>query len=245
MYQHTIVHTTATATYWDTVPKFSDTVVLDAGAADIGVSFCTISWTRTVPTGLREDKATCTLAIAKDPGNNLYSLIIDADKATAEGHLDTWWTTQKTNTANQWTLNEYRWHDWHADEATLGPADRVTARSVAGSAGTSSRLPDQDAFAMTFTTAARRHWGRVYLPGIALAQYDMNMGRFASAGVDTIVGAFHTFLSNLAASDLELVVASRKHQAILELSTLQSDDIVDIVRRRRAKQANYHKIYTS
>lgn len=245
MYSHSITCTTQALNYWTAQAKYSDTNLVDAGAAQIGVSFLTIAWTRTVPTGLREDKCTCTLAIAKDPGGKLWSLLIDADKATAEGHFDTWWTSEKTNTANQFSLNEYRWHDWHAGEPTLGPADRVTARAVPGTTGATSRMPDQCAAAVTLTTASRRHWGRIYLPGQGFNRLDNTTGRFASASVDSFMLNFHTLASNLHGSSLDIVVASRQHDGIMEVATLQSDDIVDIQRRRRAKQANYHKIYTS
>jgi len=245
VYAHSITTKAPYLTYWEGVSKFSDTNLVDGGAADIGVSFLTLAWTRTVPTGLREDRCTCTVAIAKDAGGKLWSDIVGADKATAEGHFDTWWTSEKTNTANQFTLAEYRWHDWHIGDPTLGPADRVTARAVAGTTGATSRMPDQCALAMTFTTASRRHWGRIYLPGQGFNRLDNTTGRFASSSVDGSVLNFHTLLSNLAASDLDVVVVSKAHGGVLELATLQSDDIVDIQRRRRAKQANYHKIYTS
>lgn len=245
VYSHSITSTTAALNYWTAVAKFSDTNLVDAGAAQIGCSFLTLAWTRTVPSGLREDRVTCTFAIAKDPGGKLWSTIIDADKATAEGHFDTWWTSEKTNVANQYTLAEYRWHDWHAGESTLGPADRVTAKSVAGTGGGTSRIPDQNAFAVTFTTASRRHWGRVYLPGFTFGRLDNTTGRFASASVDGTTLNMHTLASNLHGSSLDIVVASRQHAGIMEVATIQADDICDIQRRRRAKQANYHKIYTS
>lgn len=245
MFNHSITTISTTLAYWEAQPKFSDTVLVDAGAAQIGCSFCTIAWTRTTPAGTREDVCTCTVAFAKDPGGSLYSLLIDADKATIEGFLDTWWTAQKALTANQFTLAEYRWHDWHATESTLGPADRVTARSVAGTVGNTNRLPDQDACALTFTTASRKHWGRIYLPGIGSSKLDTATGRWLAATIDSVALNWHGLLTSLAGAGMEQVVASRAHGGLMALATLQSDDVVDIQRRRRAKQAAYHKIYTS
>lgn len=245
MYSPTITYHTANAAYWTGVAADSATTFVDAGAAQIGVSFCTVAWTRTVPTGLREDKATCTFAFAKDPGGKLWSYLIDADKATVEGILDTWWTGYKTDVANQWSLNEYRWHDWHVTDSALGPADRVTARAVAATGNAAGRMPDQDACTYTFQTASRRHWGRVFLPGVCTTQMDLTYGRLPSAVVDTALGYWHTATASLHTASLDQVIASRKHAGILEITKMSMDDILDIQRRRRAKQAAYHKTFTS
>jgi hypothetical protein len=47
------------------------------------------------------------------------------------------------------------------------------------------------------------------------------------------------------ANSQELLVGSRKFAALLEVASISCDDVVDIQRRRRAKQANYHKEFTS
>src|SRR5262249_54437151 len=143
------------------------------------------------------------------------------------------------------SLAEYRWHDWDINDVALGPADRVTSRSVAGTTGATSRLPDQDAQTVTWTTASRRHWGRVYLPGIGFNRIDNTTGRWASTQVDAAALHFHTLATSLVAGGYDMVVVSRQFHALLTIDTISVDDIVDIQRRRRAKQASYHKIYTS
>lgn len=245
MWNLNITHSTTQSGYWHAQAIKGGTTLTDAGVTNVGASLCTIGFSRTVPTGLREDRATITVAIAKDPGGSLYSYLGSPDKATVETALNTWWTSLKALISNQWSLVEYRWHDWAITEPLLGPADKTTTLAVSGTAGTATRMPDQDAGTMTFVTPSRRHWGRVYLPGLAQANYDMSYGRFNSTNVDTVSGYWHTFLGSLASAGLEQVVPSRKYQALLSLSELHMDDVVDIVRRRRAKQPNYRKVYTS
>lgn len=245
MYDHKITYIASSSSYWHAQSVYSDTVFVDGSSVPLGASFVTLAWSRTSPATTREDRATCTLAIGKTVGGGIYSYLASADKAAAETALDTWWTSMKTDVANQWTLVEYRWHDWLVGETVLGPADRVTARSVAGTFGATNRMPDQDSQTVTFKTASRRHWGRVYLPGIASGRYDTTYGRFVTSQVDDGATFFHTLATNLAASSQEIVVASKAHQGILSCSSIASDDVVDIQRRRRAKQASYHKEYTS
>jgi hypothetical protein len=219
--------------------------LVDAGAAQVGCSFVTLSWARTTPSGTREDLATCTLAVAKDPGGLLWSTLVSADKATVEGYLDTWWASQKGHVVNQFSLVEYRWHDWRLTDDALGPADRVTSRAVAGTAGATVRIPDQCAMTLTFKTASRKHWGRIYLPGIFFSDLDPAMGRWAATPVGLIAGIYHTMLASLHSASMDVVVASRKYRGLLEVTELQVDDIVDIQRRRRAKQASFRQHYTS
>lgn len=245
MWSHAITYKSTSAGYWGSQSVYSDTVLTDAGAASIGASILTMSWSRSVPTGLREDLCTCTCAFGGQFGGNLWGPLVDSDKATLEGLLDTWWTSQKALVHSTYTLVEYRWHDWHAGDALLGPADRVTSRSVAGTVVSSTRLPDQDSSTLTFTTASRRHWGRIYLPGVVQGQLDGGFGRWSTTAVDNMATYWHTLLGSVASHSWDQLVVSRQHEAVLLLSTLQVDDVVDIQRRRRAKQPNHKKIFTS
>lgn len=244
-YQSTITYHTDHAGYWTAQPVDSSTVLTDAGAANVGASLLTLSWSRSTPSGTREDLCTCTVAVAKQPGGNLWSTLISADKATVEGYFDTWWLTQKTYVANQFMLVEYRWHDWVLTDDLLGPADRVTSRTVSGTGGAVHRIPDQDAMTLTFRTASRKHWGRIYLPGTWFSGLDPAYGRWASSHVDNVAAAWHTMLASLHGASMDVVVVSRKYRGILQVNELQVDDVPDIQRRRRPKQAAYRKVYTS
>ena len=254
-FEREIVHRAGEGAYWASQAKLVDTSVVDAGATALGCHRLTLEFSRTTASGTREDRMNCTAHIARHPGAGIYTKIPDsATFAVAEGHLDTWWTAQKALTADFVTLAGYRWHPVDADEFELddegrrydklGPAERVTARSVAGTA-TNAGMVDQVAETVTLRTASRKHWGRLYLPGYPTTQFQPASRRFAAGGVDGIATAFRTLVMNLDGSGLELGVWSPRGRAFLTMVELRCDDVPDIQRRRRAKQVAYAKTFSS
>jgi hypothetical protein len=165
---------------------------------------------------------------------------ITSDYTTLEGYLDTWWTAVKPRINSQIKLIAYRWYRHGPGINPPNPAERVTTRSVAGT-GTGNMLPPQDAFSITFRTAVRRSWGRTYLPGLNMDQVTAP-GKWGSTGVDAVVNATGALLSSAIGSDFPLVVVSNHLSAVLNVESVSADDLADVIRRRRWKQATYHKI---
>lgn len=250
-YTHGITHTAATSAYWATQSYFEDTLVTVSDPAALSCNSITTVLTRTTPAGTREDVATTTHHIAKVVGGGLYSALTAAEYSGIETLLDTMWTNLMLRRAASWTVSEYAWHEKRADHGTtengseaVGPAVRRTTKALVGNVS-NSRLPDQNALTMSIRTASRKHWGRMYLPGFDSGHYDLAMGRPSNASVDSDAAAFHTYVAGLTSASCTLGVWTFKYKAFLDISELRMDNVPDIIRRRRPKQASYSKSYTS
>lgn len=243
-WERAISHTSDTAAYWDAQSKFSDSVVVDAGAATLSVSQLAMKFSRVTPAGTREDLSEFTTHHAFIAGGGLYSRLSDAQKATVEGIWGTWWTTVKALCDSGITLVEYAWHDLDLGDAFYGPADRVTTASVAGTL-VADRMPDQLAVDVTLRTASRKHWGRFYVVGIGTTKYEKAYGRPANTTCDSLATATRTAYLAEDAASIALVVCSKQHQGILTVDEIHCDNVPDVIRRRRPKQASYRKSYAS
>lgn len=246
MWNREIVHKAATAGYWAEQSKFSDAVVIPAAADQLSASRVTLQFGRTTPTGTIEDLASFTMHLCIHVGSGVYGRLTDGQKADAEADLDTLMTAQMALMHQSHTLKGYAWHDVDAGDKYYGPVDRLTSKNIAGSAA-GTRLPDQVAASVTWRTASRKHWGRVYVPGISHSSLDALYGRPTNGWCDQTASNFRTFanalLSNTAAT--ELVVYSHAHQAILSVDEIHCDNVPDVVRRRRFKQPSYRKAFTA
>lgn len=245
MWDRTITCLPSTQTYWELQSRFSDTTLQNFVGTG-GVSKCTILWSRTTPAGTREDFVSTNLHMCVHVGAGSYVALTDSQKADAEADLDTFTTAIAARQSNQFTLAYYQWHDIIVGDATYGQIDRSTTKSTAGGSA-SMRLPDQLSVNATFRTAARRHWGRIYLPGIGSNHYETTYGRVTNAGCDGVASDVRTLANNLVANTAatELVIFSKAHGAVLSVDEIHVDNVPDVVRRRRAKMASYRKIYTS
>jgi hypothetical protein len=198
-----------------------------------------------------EDKATIRFRIAKVVGGGLYSALIAAEFPPIETAMDALWTAQSPNMDIGHTVAEYRWFENRASHGAypdgseiVGPPVRITSKSIAGSTSV-KRLPDQDAMSVTFRTASRKHWGRVYVPGLTQNVIDGTFGLFTNGVVDSMASAWRTFLLSLVANSQTIGVWTYKKGAFLDISALEVDNVVDIQRRRRVNASSYKHIYTS
>lgn len=127
------------------------------------------------------------------------------------------------------------------------PALRITEVDVAGTASSTTALPPQCAASVTEKTSARKHWGRFYIPMQASGSTDAT-GLLGSATVTSIAAAVVTFYNSCRSSSLVPVVWSIQKPArpkrpsgtlpaqpakAYEITSVQVDDIVDIIRSRR------------
>jgi hypothetical protein len=86
----------------------------------------------------------------------------------------------------------------------------------------------------------RHSWGRTYLPfGGSLVD-----GRATNANCDAIANATNTLFGSAAGNDFHPVVVSKALNSALGIDTLEVDNVVDIIRRRRWKHTTYRKLVT-
>jgi hypothetical protein len=64
----------------------------------------------------------------------------------------------------------------------------------------------------------------------------------ASGTVDSIATATHTLVTTAAAADFHLVVVSKPLTSSLNVESIEVDDVLDVIRRRRPKKSSYRKI---
>jgi hypothetical protein len=234
----------STLSYWQTQSVFSDTVIHEAPA--LGVSKCTIAYSRTTPAGTQEDLATMNLHLGVVAGPACVPLTA-GQKADAETDINAFCVALGTVQSNQFRMVGYTWHDWQAGDVYYGPADRVTDPLFSPADVVSSRMPDQLAVNITMRTASRRHWGRVYVPGVAGTKYETTFGRPANSTCDTLASALRTLANSLIANTTatSLIVFSKQYQAALDIGRIDCDNVPDVIRRRRPKNASYRKTFTA
>ena len=80
-----------------------------------------------------------------------------------------------------------------------------------------------------------------------LFKYDSTYGRPTNATCDALCSSWRTMINTLRSKpqSIEQVVFSKKYEANLVISELHCDNVADVVRRRRAKQASYRKAFTA
>jgi hypothetical protein len=188
--------------------------------------------------------------VAKVVGGGLFGVLTPAEYPGVETLLDAWWATAKADVAGGYTYAQIRWWECRADHGAypdgseiLGPSVRTTTKSVVAT-GIGIRLPDQDSLTATWRTCSRKHWGRIYLPGVCATAMG-SLGQFAPASVDNQALAWHNFIAGLSSAAQTLGVWTYRKKAFLDITQLEVDDVPDIQRRRRMNKASYRKIYTS
>jgi len=130
-----------------------------------------------------------------------------------------------------------------------GPPARVHPVNVSGSS-VATPLPYQAATSITFRTPVPKHWGRIYLPGMHSADLNASApgaGRLANNVVTPIADSTASLVQELANKHFQLVVPttqvdSKFHVALQMVNQVVVDDIPDVIRRRRAKQATLHHV---
>lgn len=228
--------------------------------------YLSFRYTRATPAGTQEDMAQWGLNIAQVSAGLLNTDWQAADYTTVDGNVEALWTILRTVTSNTHTLVDYQYHlrsysselkiglsvpqtvtepDGSVREiqrfAPSGPPLHTVVKNQGGSVSGTPH-PYSSAMSVTLKSAVRRHWGRVYLPGLASALTPGAFGRFDVVQMQTVADAFHDFFAAIDTAGFAIVVpssqANRKYAAgLLSVTQVQVDDIPDTVRRRRSKQA--------
>lgn len=238
--------------YWNSQTFLTGTTKTVVDPSVLRGSIATMVFTRDAASGVREDVAEFSLHMGVNTGASAWASLTSAQAAAAETPLIAWWTTMKAHSTSHWAMKEIQWRDFGANnpigESGLSkpsPIWRTTANVVAGT-GAINPNPDQTAATVTFMTASRKHWGRVYAPATITSNLTA-FARLSTTYVDALALATRTLLNSLngLAAQTDVMVWSPKYRGANFIRELQVDDTPDVVRRRRAKQTTYRKQYTS
>lgn len=232
----------ANQSYWDNQSLVADTVVNLPAEPSFGFSRASLVFSRTTPSGTREDVAVTHLDWAHiDIG--VCTPLSGTEMGEVETAIGTFMTARAANYHTGIVLDRIRWAEYQPITTRPGPVVRDTDVNYQGS-GT-ARLPDQVAITSTYHTASRRHWGRSYWPFGVNSNLDASFGRVSNTACDNIADALHTLLDTDGAGDgIAFVVASIEHHGVMNVREMVVDNVPDIIRRRRAKQSSYRRVKT-
>jgi hypothetical protein len=164
------------------------------------------------------------------------------DYSTLETALTTWWNSVGAKISGSYKLATISWYKIGNGITPPNPNVRQVVPNISAT-GAFGDLPAQVACSITFRTASRKSWGRTYLPlGAMGASTDLSGGRWSNSYVDAIANATHTLVTSAASNDFYLVVWSHTKNALLNVESVEVDNVPDVVRRRRFKAATYKKI---
>jgi len=192
------------------------------------------------------DDAIVTFDLTNITGGQLDSTWTTGDYTTCEAKFDTFFTSWLPSMPNYWRVSEYRWYKQKfnplTESAPIAPAitpDRIATRSLTGSA--TSMAPAQTAITVTEKTVWPKHWGRFYLPGPDAGD-TVAGGRIHVAAQTALVNAAGVLYSGLAGSDFQVVIPVTQvdkvpQRSLVTVSSVQVDDIIDVIRRRRPRNA--------
>lgn len=200
---------------------------------------------RTPTAGTSDDFAICTFDLLNLTGGAPDSTWDAGDYAAAEAAFDTYWNAVKPLMSGTHKVKEYRWYTRSFAPvmsqthrfADSGPPQRITSKSIVGTAGVAAQAW-QVAMTVTERTPWARHWGRWYMPGLAVTL--SASGRISSTDTTTQATAAGILLNTLHDAQLPLVVASTQADNVLSgyllgVTETQVDDIPDVQRRRRPR----------
>lgn len=257
MWVDQVEYDSAMSEYWQSQVFDPATVLTPSPASSLRGSSLTLSFSRDVAAGLREDRAMVTLHFTVRPGTAGLGSTLDASDAQVVEDAfatDVWTGKMSAAICNTWFLEEYIWRNFGADyplddagNSKPGPIWRARAVHSQGQS-VAARLPDQLALTSTYKTASRRHWGRNYWGGFTTNLFQQNaFGHADTTDVDQLAGWLRAWFQNLWDNPriIDTIVWSPKYRAMLSIDELTVDDVVDVVRRRRPKMASYRKTFTS
>jgi hypothetical protein len=225
--------------------------------------YMTVKFTRATPAGTVEDHAQFGINIANLTGGDIDSSWTTTDYTQCETAVTEWLSAIKPKISSTHTATEIRWYvkqfnpsaPWGTDLRTLtegqkkllrrfalsGPPQRITPIGFPGT-GTDTVAPYQNAISITWRTPVPAHWGRIYVPGLEGSSLVGGFGRINSGTQTLFSNMSAELVDDLWTNQFQIVVPSTQTNSVLQPSLLTTsavvvDDIPDVIRRRRAKQA--------
>ena len=191
-----------------------------------------VVWDRTPTPGPVEDSAITHFDFLNLTNGNPDDTWTDADFVQLEGII----TPNLTAYATLWhpstVLDQYRWYKLGPGIPTPNPPVRITEVNVPGTSS-ATRLPPQCSATITDRSGVRLEWGRKYIPLDNSGALVAGTGRLSTTVVDLLAQQADSLYSAAAAADFLPVVYGKARQKTYSIESVQVDDVVDIIRRRR------------
>jgi hypothetical protein len=163
------------------------------------------------------------------------------DYAQMDSNIGNWWTSMQNLVTTRYKLQAIRWYRVGTGVVPPNPPEHINIIDTAGTA-TGVELPPQVACSISLHTAARKNWGRTYLPGLVASSVDTG-GVFDSTTVHSIAQHTNDLVAAAASNDFGLVVLSGVAGSALTVERIDVDNVVDIIRRRRWRNPTYRATF--
>lgn len=206
-----------------------------AAGSGVGVRRCVLEFSRTPPGAFTDDVCNMHFDFINFTGGTPDDTWTSGDYTTMNGHVYDWWTAVKNLVSNKYVLEQFRWYRVGTGVVPPNPPENVNAVGTGGGGtGTSSgqTLPPQLACSLTLKTAARKQWGRTYVPGIT-DSHITGSGTFDSTLVNQHANALDALVTDSQSDDFAMGVLSGVAGSFFLVEQVQVDDIADVIRRRR------------
>ena len=164
--------------------------------------------------------------------------------ANFASNINPWLTSVKVHQCPNIAWNELKVNRWDSGHPTPNLPVFTSSGTVTGT-GTGT-MPPQVAISHTLRVAARRHWGRFYLPGISVDTVD-TYGRIDTDITDDLLSALITLYSDMADDDWYPVVLQAgglSTGACRTVTSFDIDNVYDVIRRRRYDRSTFTSEHT-
>jgi len=199
-----------------------------------------VIYTRLTPANTAEDVAVNTFDLINITSGGLDTTWTTGDYTTCETAFDAFYTTYKAGMSPKATVSAYKWYVRKFNPADPGNKPyldsgdpvRTTVKAHTGTGSGTQQVPYQVAISVTEKTPIRRSWGRIYLPNPGITMFDA-FGRIANPAF--VADAMNTLYETLWAADFIPVVPSAPGKVLLPVTSIQVDDVPDVIRARRPR----------
>jgi hypothetical protein len=198
-----------------------------------------LRFTRTAPGTFTDDVAEMHFDFMNITGGSPDDTWTTTDFTDLETLIFAWFTAVEGRMHTSHVFQEIRWYRVGTGVSPPNPAERVTL-SGAGGTASSVMLPPQIAVSITLKTSARKQWGRTYFPGATTSSVTGN-GQLGTGIVDDLANATDALAAGAATKQFYLGVLSGVAGSFFAAETIQVDDVADVIRSRRWRNATYRK----
>jgi hypothetical protein len=178
-------------------------------------------------------------------GGDLDVTWTSADFALVEAGFQAYWTSLGSMIQDECRLVEHRWYSYGPGVVKPNPPARITTIATPLQGTGTAKAPHQIASTLTLRTPLRRHWGRIYMPVFAVAASASAGGQLTAGAVDLLATGGSTYIKSGLANGLTPCVWDRNRHVALGVTSVESDSVPDIIRRRRSRVTAYRKILTA